>query len=371
MSPPLIYHVLDTPLNLDTSYFWSLAREHDRERFSMGFCTVAPPEPMPHFPWEQVSPVDSLTVKGRRAMVLPVARLGSMLKKRRAALVHAHFFYPTAIGLIAARYAGLPMVFTRHHSDHNSRLGKRWHTRIDAACGRWCDHVIAVSEATKRIMVEDEGVPPHKVSVVYNGMNPLPPPSEEAVARTRVELGLDAADHVCLVLARLHEEKGHRVLLEALPALSARVGRVKVLVAGEGPHRAALEQEVAARGLGSTVHFLGRRSDVPALLLVSDVLVLPSFAESFGFVLLEAMSLGRPIVATDVGGIPELVTEGETGLLVPPGDAAALADRLARVLSDSGLAARLGAAGPERTAQFSFGRMMRGYEDVYARTLHL
>lgn len=310
----------------------------------------------------------SLNAPSRRHYAAAIARLARLLKRERIAIVHAHCFDPTFVGLMAARMAGVGFVFTRHHSDHNIRLGKRWHTRIDAWCARRADRVIAVSEATRRIMVEVEGVSGEKITVVHNGMEPLRAPSAEAVDAVRRELGL-GDERVLLMIGRLHEEKGHRYLFDALPAIRARAGRVRVLIAGEGPHRADIEADAARAGVRDAVEFLGRRNDIPELIAASDAVVMPSLAESFGFAALEAMSLGRPVVAAATGGIPEVVTDGETGLLVPPMDAGALGDAVVRVLEDSGLSGRLGEAGRLISSVFTFERMMRGYEDVYERCL--
>jgi glycosyltransferase involved in cell wall biosynthesis len=224
--------------------------------------------------------------------------------------------------------------------------------------------VFAVSRAVRDLMMEVEGVPASQISVVHNGMRPLEEPGEEQLALTRSSLGLDERP-VCLMIARLHEEKGHRVLFDALPAVLARYGPVRCLLAGEGVHRGALEAEVQRKGLVDHVRFLGRRRDIPALILLSRVVVLPSLAESFGYAVLEAMSLGRPVVASDAGGLPEVVRDGVTGLVVPKGDHSALATALITVLTDRELADRLGRAGREWARQFSYGAMIDGYERVY------
>src|SRR5262249_1926185 len=176
--------------------------------------------------------------------------------------------------------------------------------------------VIAVAGAPRRIMIEVEGVPADHLRVVYNGMEPLRESAESAVAALRRQLGVGGRP-VLLMVARLHEEKGHRFLFDALPALMARTGPVAVLLAGAGPPRPQLGAEVEKRGLGGGVQFLGRRGDIPELIGLASVVVLPSLAESFGFALLEAMSLGKPVVASTTGGIPEVVADGQTGLLVP------------------------------------------------------
>jgi glycosyltransferase involved in cell wall biosynthesis len=156
-------------------------------------------------------------------------------------------------------------------------------------------------------------------------------------------------------------------LVRAVAEVVREMPELVVLCAGDGPHRGAFEREAAERGLTNAVRFLGHRADVPALLALSRLVVLPSLAESFGFAALEAMSLGRPVVASRAGGLPEVVRDGDTGLLVDVGDAAGLARAMVALLRDPERAAALGAAGRERARGFSCDRMLRGYEAVYGR----
>ena len=142
-----------------------------------------------------------------------------------------------------------------------------------------------------------------------------------------------------------------------------------VLLGGEGPHRDELEAMARSRGITSKVKFLGRRSDVAELISLCSLLVLPSLAESFGFVLVEAMSLGKTVVASTTGGIPEVVDHEKTGLLVPLADSEQLAGAISRVLQSPEWARELGEEGRKRAARFSFDNMMRGYEAVYERVL--
>jgi glycosyltransferase involved in cell wall biosynthesis len=310
------------------------------------------------------TPTFSLRATARWQYPLSIIRLARLLRREKVSLLHAHCFDPTFIGLIAAQLARVRFVFTRHHSDHNIRLNARWHTRIDSWCARRADHVIAVSEATRQIMTEIENVPSHQVSVIYNGMEPLREAEPEGVTRARQEFDL-SQERVCLMLARLHEEKGHRFLFDAIPDITSRVGPVSFLLAGDGPHRGKLEADVQARGLQNVVRFLGRRDDVPELISLASIVVLPSLAESFGFTLLEAMSLSKPVVGSTTGGIPEVVVDGETGLLVPPADSRALANAICDVLENPVRAQAFGEEGRRRAALFTFERMIGGYESVY------
>jgi len=358
----LVCHLIDA--NLDTAYFRAIGRHHDKVRFPVMIGSLSSEGPLQWAMRALGTPSFALGVTSRWQYGRAIARLARLLRRERVSVLHAHCFDPTFVGLLAARIAGTTFIFTRHHSDHNLRLGKRWHTRIDAWCGRHADRVIAVSDATRRIMVDIERVPERNVVMVYNGAELLPTPPPDSVKALRRELGLED-EPVCLMMARLHEEKGHRVLFDALPGVLPHVAPLVVLLAGDGPHREQLESEVRYRELDSVVRFLGRRHDIPELISLSSVVVLPSLAESFGFAALEAMSLGRAVVAARTGGIPEVVVDGQTGLLVPPGDAGALAVALSRILKDREWALTLGEGGRRRAAFFSVERMMRGYEAVY------
>jgi glycosyltransferase involved in cell wall biosynthesis len=358
----MVCHLIDS--NIETNYFVSIARNHDRKTFPVMIGSIKPPGSLQSALTALGVPGFSLNVTSRSQYLAATLRLARVLRNNKIDILHAHCFDPTFIGLMAAKLAGVPFLFTRHHSDHNIRLGKRWHTRIDGWCARHAGHVIAVSEATRRIMTDIEGAPKDNITVIYNGMEPPPAPTSNDLMKLRLELMLQGED-VCLVVARLHEEKGFRVLFEALPRIQSSVGKLKVLVAGQGPHKTMLEQEVIQRGLSGSVRFLGQRDDVPALISLSSIVLLPSLAESFGFVLLEAMSLGKPVVASTTGGIPEVVADQETGLLVPPGDAGSLALAVSRLLRDPALARAMGEAGRRRSSLFNFDRMMLGYEGIY------
>ena len=360
----LICHLIDA--NLDTAYFRAIAQHNDRLRFPVMIGSLAEAGPLQRVMRDLSVPTFALEVTSRRQYGRVIRVLAGLLRRGRVSVLHAHCFDPTLIGLIAARLAGIPFVFTRHHSEHHLRLGKRLHTRIDGWCGRHADAVIAVSEATKRIMTDVEGVPASQVTVVNNGMRPLQESSAGSVERIRQELGL-SGEPVCLMLARLHEEKGHRVLLDAVPRIAARVGALTVLLAGDGPHRAAFEATVQRSGLQSIVRFIGRRDDVAGLIALSSVVVLPSLAESFGFAALEAMSLGKPVVASSLGGIAEVV--GDAGVLTPPGNAQSLADGVCQILEHPECARVLGENGRRRAILFGVERMMRGYEAIYRQVL--
>lgn len=362
-----VCHLIDA--NADTAYFRALATHHDSGRFSLSVGSIAATGPLQLALSRLGCATYALAAAGRLRLPIAAVRLARHLRSSRHDILHAHCFYPTLVGLAGARLAGCRFVFTRHHSDHNVRLGKRWHVAIDGGCARRADRVIAVSQATRRVMTDVEGVPPSRIRVVLNGMDPPPSPDAASVAALAGELGLSSGSRVCLVVGRLHEEKGHAVLLQAMPAILQSHPHTRLVVAGDGPHATVIRQLAERSGLRPAPSFLGQRGDVPRLMALADVVVVPSLAESFGFVALEAMALGRPVVAAATGGLVEIVEHEKSGLLVPKGDARALAAAVTRVLSAPDLARRLGEQGRARSAEFTAERMVRGYEAVYGELL--
>lgn len=357
-----------------SGFFPQLARFHARQRFEMSMGTLKPttPELRRALAAEGVDLLD-LHARSRAAYPAAIASLAMELRRRRTDILHTHLFDPSVVGMIAGALARVPVrVMTRHYSDYHTRIDKRWHTRLDQLCTALSHRVIAISHATKRVMVEQEAAPETRVTVIHNGIDlaRVAAPPDSAVAEVVRELELEGCAVIGLI-ARLHPEKGQEHLFRALPSLMARSDRpVRVLVAGTGSFRAAYEAEVGRLGVAKSVLFLGFRNDVARLLAVSDVVVLPSVAEGFGLVLPEAMALERAIVATTAGGIPEIVEDGVTGLLVPPASPEALADAIATLLKDPDRRRRMGVAGRRRVEQhFRFEAMMRRYEDLYDELL--
>ncbi|MEQ1895368.1 MAG: glycosyltransferase, partial [Planctomycetota bacterium] len=281
----------------------------------------------------------------------------------RPDLVHLHTSRATWLGGLAARWAGLPALTTRRQE---KELRPSARTRF--VYGTLVRRVVAISPAVERCLLEG-GVERDRLrliasSVEANALVPARPRAE-----TRAALGLVPADVAILTLAALVPRKGIDLLLAALARQPATPSCV-LLVAGEGPYRAALEARAAELGLGARARFLGARADKAELLCACDVFALASRAEGLGVAALEAMAAGRAVLATRVGGLGQAVVDGETGLLVPAEDVAALAGALARLAGDPALRARLGAAGPARVAAgFAAEGMVTAYEALYREVL--
>jgi glycosyltransferase involved in cell wall biosynthesis len=272
---------------------------------------------------------------------------------RKADLVHTHLVHADVYGALGARR----LVSTKHNDDPFRAGAFRF---VERALARRASRIVAITEALARFQVERVGLPAEKVEVIHYGLDDLPqawgtnPPDD-----------VPRGARVLLAVGRLEPQKGLDVAMRALPGVIARHPDVQLVVLGEGPQRAELQQ--LAGSLGVPAHFLGRVPDVAAWLRRADLLVHPARWEGFGLALLEAMLASLPVVATNVSSIPEIVQDGETGLLVPPGDAEALAAAVTRVLDDP---ADYGARGRARAeTEFSVARMADRTLAVYERAL--
>jgi glycosyltransferase involved in cell wall biosynthesis len=227
------------------------------------------------------------------------------------------------------------------------------------------DRLVAVSRAIEeKIAAERPSAVP--VSLIYNGVDLVRYDHTDPCCTLREEYGLPDATQLVGVVARLEAEKGHPTLLDAWPAVVRRVPNARLLVVGEGSRREELEAQAAALGITEWVVFTGRRDDVPAVTAALDVAVLPSYREAQGLTILEAMALSRPVVASAVGGIPEVIEDGRTGLLVPPHDAGALAAAITRLLTDHAYADLLAKGGHDLVHdRFCVERMVFAIEEIY------
>ena len=295
-------------------------------------------------------------------------RLARFLRRERFAIVHTHAFTAATWGRLAAALAGRPCMVVHEHSAFS--LDSPLHSLVDRALAPLTDRWVPVSEQLARDLARGLGLPVPRLVTVRNGL-PLPegaPPVDRGAVRR--ELGADGFAKLVGTVGRLERRKGLEVLLEATQTLAGRRPDLGVVLVGEGPDREMLERQAGALGLGDRVLFAGRREDVPRVLAALDVFVLPSHSEGLSIALLEAGAASCPIVATDVGGNPEVIEDGRSGVLVPAGDPRALAEGLATVLDDPERARALGAAASRTVRErFSSDAMMKGIEDLYTDLL--
>jgi glycosyltransferase involved in cell wall biosynthesis len=292
----------------------------------------------------------------------PAEVLGDWLRRRCVRIFHDHagIGWEGHDGVYAARNAGVPIIVRTEHlpyllTDASQREAHRQLLRV-------VDRLICVSEGAKTSFL-DAGVPPYKLSVVRNGIRLRQVAPDRSGIRTRLSLG--PADRMVLTVGRFTEQKGHRLLIEAMPAILEAGEDIHFVWVGQGPLEPQLRGAVHRRGLGRWVHFLGQRSDVPELMAAADVFVLPSAFEGLPLVVLEAMAAGLPVVGTLVCGIAEVVEHERTGRLVER-EPSLLARGVVDILNNPRQAARFGAAGRQRVQQeFSAVRMARDMAAVY------
>jgi glycosyltransferase involved in cell wall biosynthesis len=306
--------------------------------------------------WDPSDFYDALTVPAVR---IPAPRdldpllLARLVRDTRADVVHTHLVHADLYGGLAAKLRGTTLVSTKHNDDPFRTGAFRF---VERRLARLADRVITISDSLHRFTVERVGVPAAKVETIHYGLDEPP----QAWGTNPPDAVPDDA-RIVLAVSRLTRQKGIDVAVEALSLLP---DDVVLVVLGEGPERAALEALAREHVGESRVIFPGRVPDVAAWLRRASVYVQPARWEGFGLAVLEAMVCGLPVVATNVSSLPELVADGETGLLVPPDDPAALARAVERALADPAL----GPAGLERARrEFSVQRMADRTVALYER----
>jgi L-malate glycosyltransferase len=288
--------------------------------------------------------------------------LGRYLRCERIQIAHSFDFYTNLLLLPTARLAGVPVVIGSQRQLGDLLTPLKF--RSQRIAFRFCDAVVCNSRAAAKRLL-DQGLPERKIAIIPNGLD------VETFASATPALPTAPGTVRVGMIARMNERaKNHAVLLRAAARLVPKFSKLQFVLVGDGPLRAELEALASQLGIANRVSFLGDRQDVPAILASVDVAVLPSSSESLSNSILEAMAAGLPVVATRVGGNPELVSEGGTGYLVSPNDDASLADALERLLAQPELRSSFGARARRIALErFSAGGIVRQYEQLYSDLL--
>lgn len=301
-------------------------------------------------------------------------RLGAFLSTQQAAAVHAHQYTPFFQSLIARiPQRRLPIIFTEH-GRHFPDIRSTKRVAVNRLLMRRGDRVIGVGNSVRQALIENEGIDAQRVEVIYNGVD-LEPFSavcgdHERRQRVRNDLGIADSEQVILQVARLNPLKDHRTAVAAVRRLQDAGCPVRLVLAGDGEERLRIESAVREAELESQVMLLGARHDIPDLLCAADAFVLSSISEGIPLTIIEAMAAGVPVVATQVGGIAEVIEHEVSGLLVPERDPGHLAGALQRVLTDVPARQKMIAAARETAGRrFSREEMHSRYADVYRSCL--
>lgn len=296
------------------------------------------------------------------------ARLARTLRRQKIQILHAHMFRASLFASPIGRLCRVPVIIETPHVRETWRKG--WiksHFVVDRAVSRLVDRYIAVSESNARYLIEQKRIPAGKISVIQNGC------SVERVDRSkahpegiRESLEFSNDDLVLIAMARLEPQKGHRILLQALAPVRSQFPNIRLICLGTGALEEELKKMTEQLGLEAIVRFVGFRSNVADWLAAADIGVLSSFYEGLPLAAAETLAAGLPIVATAVDGTPEVVVDGQTGLLVPPGNPAAMAEAIAKLARQPELRRSFAAAGRERVLkQFTIERQVEQTANLY------
>jgi len=320
-------------------------------------------------------PVESLNIKHLRDLDA-IPRLTGYLKRIGADLVHTQLEVSNILGNISAKLLGLPSVCTIHVMPSLDVKAKtKLHQKVEwFALRHFCDRVISVSEEARQYHIDISGSSSEQVITIYNGIDlsaflDMSHAHERDAVRAEFEIPSDA--NVLVTVAVLRPPKGIQFMIRALPGILASQPNSYYLVVGNGPHRDNLVEEANQAGVSERVLFAGVRRDVPRLLAASDVFVLPTLTEALPTVLAEAMAARLPIVASRVGGIPEMVGGSQSGIMVAPEDLNGLASACIQLLDHPEKRLAMGAAGWKTVNQkFSIERQVHQLKELYLDQLH-
>ncbi|RLF96515.1 hypothetical protein DRN58_09650, partial [Thermococci archaeon] len=300
-----------------------------------------------------------------------LSRLFTIVKSLKPSLVHCRNAPSVVIyGGIATKIAGLPLVVSVH--GHPDFFGDNFAVRLWYILQKQSDKIIAVSNDIKDALVRKGKIKPNRITVIHNGID-LTDVKFDTILRQKIKqkLGIDNTAQVIGCVGTLKLVKGHKYLIQAMPLILEKYPSTYLILVGDGPLRNDLKRLAEKLKVRERIMFLGYRPDIPKLMNIFDIFILPSLSEGLSNVLLEAMAASKPVIATNVGGNPEVVEDGETGLLVPPKDPQKIAEAVVSLLNDEDRRIRMGKAGLRRVKErFSISKTVREYEKVYHEVLH-
>lgn len=303
---------------------------------------------------------------GWLSSIVTLFRLFFYLKKLRPTIVHSFLFRANILARIAGYLIGVPIVISSVRVMGGE--GKYFHY-LERITSFMVDHYITVSESVKKHLIQHSQIPGGKISVIYNGVgmtnqNPL------QTRNLKKPLEIENEGEIIITVGRLHAQKGHCYLLQAIAKAGKKVPKIKLIIIGEGEEENNLKNLVKSLDLKDKIIFAGLRGDVEKIFPIAELFILPSLWEGMPNAILEAMAAGKPIVATKVGGVPELVVHGETGILVPPEDSDALASAIIGLLRDKLKAKKMGEAGRMRVEEhFNISKTIKETEYIYLELL--
>jgi len=353
----IFYITTDTNIGGTERMLLTLLKGVDREEYDIFLCALKSGGPL-------IEKAAKLNVRGI-CTKNPFKILG-LLKKYSPDILHTFLFHSNILGRILGRIASVPVIISSQRSIDKWR--KPWHSFIDKWTSGLCNIVISNSDAGRKILLEREKISSEKIITIHNGIEIDKFTKVADIQKIRNRLGFSKEDFVIGIIANLREVKGHRYLFEAFRQASELLKdrQLKLLVVGEGKLRVELELLAKKLQIENNVFFTGFRDDVSEILKIIDIFVLSSLWEGFPVSILEAMASSKPVIASNVGGVPEAVVDNVTGFLVPPENAEALSQTIVKLVENKQLLDDMGKAGLKYVQQyFSYEIMIKKTEEVY------
>ncbi len=361
-----VCHFCDTSVEGD--YFRNIALGLTRKGVRVSLVELGSGEPPSWIGEVPEMNYSSLGAERKWQYPLAVRRLTRYLRDERVDILHTHLFFSGIIGVLSKRLQNKTIVaLMRHHTSVVRMLGSRLHIAADKWMAEKADHVMTVSEAAKRYMIDTDGIRRENIEVVYLGFD-FQKLSPSADLRSQVRNEFDIGDNETAIgyVGNQVPGKGHLELVKAFEQITAEIPNTRLLFVGKGM---LPEVREAAEKIGNgKVIFAGWRSDVSACLNAMDIFVQPSLSEAFSQVLIEAMGVGLPVIATDVGGAREVIESGQNGILIEPGDIAAITTEIKNLIDDRERRDVIGLAGSASVRQrFTAEKMVERHFELYSR----
>ena len=338
----------------------------NKDVFDVKVCTLRDPDPAGKILEEKGIRVFYIN-KGKMSLG-NIGEISRLIQQENIDIVHLHGYSAANFGRIAARKMGIKNIVHEH-----AVLKVLPHQFLaDWLLRKKTDVAIGVCQVVKEFMIRGRSIPEDKIRIIFNGVDvkkytPLSTRSQQDIRET---FNIPPGTRVVGTITRLRKEKGNDIFLRAIPDIVKREDKVRFLIVGEGPEKEALKNLAAQLGIEKYVVFTGFRKDVSALLSLFDIKVIPSLSEGFPLAFLEALASGRAIVASAVGSISEVSVDGETALLVPPGDAKELSAKIIQLLQDDFLREKLGKNAREEAKKYSIESNVQALESLYTSLMN-
>ncbi len=313
-----------------------------------------------------------LQAKSKKNFPLAVLRLAKILRSSKTDILQTHLYEASLVGILAAKLARVPLkILTRHHLDQAHLIGNKLAIAIDRWEAKNADKVVTLGNAVREFLISDDGIDGDKIEVIYQGFDfDKFSADENDRRRIREEFGLSETDFVIGTIGNFFPTKGHRFLVSSASKLLAEIPNLKLFFVGDSSNKETLKKQVAELGLSDKVIFAGFRKDVNACMKTVDAVVHPSLSEAFCQVLIETMSVGTPIISTDVGGAKEVITDGKTGLLIPAENVEAITEAIKKIYYNREFAEMISTAGQKSVRErFTIEKMVNHQVECYENWL--